>query len=327
MIFGMIGLLLSCILIGIIPCVIGVVLGFIVLKQGKSGRGMAITGIVTSGIGIVIFILMMIALIKTALDESVNATSVRQETAIAETITTETTLADVTIIEAKEELNKETEIEKEVETEPVTRRIEVETEAKSVTEAELQGNKFLSVLSTVLDSVVAEKSYDILKNQIGFSELEYERQPVTGMANYEIYADGYLIMLTASDDVYRIFIPNGNTVFYENGEVKTTASEFSDKLIDQYDATSYYIIAKEIVKNNLKSPKGASFPGQNEILFQKKGNLVAVKGYVDAKNSFNAKVRGEWIVEFEVIDLQSFSYNTVFINIDGTKAGEFIPLD
>lgn len=196
-----------------------------------------------------------------------------------------------------------------------------------IAESESLEDKFLSDLETVLDRSVAEKAYDILKNQIGFSELEYEGQPSAGLTNYEIYADSRLIMMTASDDVYRIFIPNGKTVFYEKGEVKTTASEFSDKLINQYDATSYYIIAKEIVKNNLKSPKGASFPSQSEIMFQKKGNLVAAKGYVDAKNSFNAKVRGEWIVEFEVIDLQNFSYNTIFINIDGTTSGEFVSLD
>lgn len=254
---------------------------------------------------------------------------------------TEKVLEAETTSEIEESMETTMEEEKDPETsstiEATTETVEEESTAESETsmtesvemiaESESPEDKFLSDLEAVLDSSVAEKAYDILKNQIGFSELEYEGQPSAGLTNYEIYADSRLIMMTASDDVYRIFIPNGKTVFYEKGEVKITASEFSDKLIDQYDATSYYIIAKEIVKNNLKSPKGASFPGQNEILFQKKGNLVAVKGYVDAKNSFNAKVRGEWIVEFEVIDLQSFSYNTVFINIDGTKAGEFIPLD
>lgn len=54
--------------------------------------------------------------------------------------------------------------------------------------------------------------------------------------------------------------------------------------------------------------------------------LVAVKGYVDATNSFGAQIRSEFVVEFKVIDLTTFSYETIYINIDGESIGEYIDL-
>ena len=51
MVLGIVGLVLSCLVIGIIPCVIGLILGIVVLVKQKAGQGMAIAGIVTSLIG------------------------------------------------------------------------------------------------------------------------------------------------------------------------------------------------------------------------------------------------------------------------------------
>lgn len=193
-----------------------------------------------------------------------------------------------------------------------------------------QEDNFLSDLGKVMDKKVAKKAYNILEKKIGFSELEYKDQ-LDETTNYEIVADGYYMVLTASDDVYRIFIPNSSYVFYENGEVKMTAADFKSKTIDQSEMYSYYSIAQEIVESSLKNPKSADFPSAvmhpEEISMQKDGDIVAVQSYVDAKNSFNATIRTKWMVEFKVLDLETYLYEVLYINVDGETSGEYVELD
>lgn len=193
-----------------------------------------------------------------------------------------------------------------------------------------QEDNFLSDLGKVMDKKVAKKAYNILEKKIGFSELEYKDQ-LDETTNYEIVADGYYMVLTASDDVYRIFIPNSSYVFYENGEVKMTAADFKSKTIDQSEMYSYYSIAQEIVESSLKNPKSADFPSAvmhpEEISMQKDGDIVAVQSYVDAKNSFNATIRTKWMVEFKVLDLETYLYEVLYINVDGETSGEYVELE
>lgn len=191
-------------------------------------------------------------------------------------------------------------------------------------------NEFLSALKNVLDDDVAQKAYKILKKKIGFSDLEYVGQ-LDGTTNYEISADGYNVVVTASDDVYRIFIPNSSYTFYEDGEVKMTVSELEARTIDANTRSKYYIMAQEIVENCLKNPRSADFPSivthPEEIVMQRSEDIVAVQSYVDAKNSLNAKVRTKWMVEFKVLDLDNYSYEILYINIDGETSGEYVELD
>lgn len=59
MVLGIVGLVLSCVYIGIIPCVIGLIFAIITLTNQSKKNGMAITGLITSIIGILIFIIML----------------------------------------------------------------------------------------------------------------------------------------------------------------------------------------------------------------------------------------------------------------------------
>lgn len=193
-----------------------------------------------------------------------------------------------------------------------------------------QEDNFLSDLGKVMDKKVAKKAYNILKKKIGFSELEYKDQ-LDETTNYEIVADGYDIVVTASDDVYRIFIPNSSYTFYEDGEVKMTVSDLKEKTIDIHTRNKYFIMAQEIVENCLKNPSSADFPSiithPEEIAMQRNGDIVAVQSYVDAKNSFNATTRTKWMVEFKVLDLETYSYEVLYINMDGETSGEYVELD
>lgn len=188
---------------------------------------------------------------------------------------------------------------------------------------------FVSQLSEYIDISVAEKANDIIINQLNFSEVEF-REKMGETTNFEIALDGVLAVLTASDDVYRIFIPDSDYVFYEDGAVKMTAQQFNDVTIDSYEQTAYYSIAQEIVESYLKSPKSADFPSiafnSGDIGMKKSGDIVVVQGYVDAENSFGAKIRSQYTVEFKVTDLDSFSYELIYTNIDGKTSGTYIEI-
>lgn len=60
MVLGIVGLVLTFVVIGIVPAIIGLVLGIIALVGKKPKRGQAVAGVVLSGIAIILFALLMI---------------------------------------------------------------------------------------------------------------------------------------------------------------------------------------------------------------------------------------------------------------------------
>ncbi len=54
--------------------------------------------------------------------------------------------------------------------------------------------------------------------------------------------------------------------------------------------------AKHYVKQELKSPSTAQFCPQNEIKIYEASDGIVVSGYVDAENSFGAKIRNNFSV-------------------------------
>lgn len=203
-------------------------------------------------------------------------------------------------------------------------------EISAIKEEKVQEDSFLTALKSQLSESVANDAYNILKNDLGFENFTFIKK-MDDTTNYVISANGVEVVLTASDKVYRIFIPNSDTVFYEDDTVKMTAKQYEDKQISYGDQSAYYIIAKTIVESALKNPSSAKFPSINteagSIAIERNGALVVVQSYVDAKNSFNATVRSNWTVEFMVYDLNNYSYDALYIEIDGEKSGEYIKLD
>lgn len=228
---------------------------------------------------------------------------------------TESELGKATKDTEKPEENQNTELKEE----PV-----VKTEKKE--EPKKHNKVVTSFMNDGLDEKVAVKAYNILKKKIGFKKIEYDKK-VDGVDMYYVNADGYDVAITASDNVYRIFIPESDYVFYEDGKVKLTAKRLGEITYDSSEASHYYIMAQEIIKNSLKNPSGAKFPSQvfspEDIVIAKDGDLVAVKSYVDATNGFGAKVRTEWVVQFMVVDLDNFLCDPNYIKIGDDSAGEY----
>lgn len=61
MILGIAGLVLSCLYIGIFPCIVGLILAAVVLATKGEGKRMAVAGLVTSIVGIVVFLFVILA--------------------------------------------------------------------------------------------------------------------------------------------------------------------------------------------------------------------------------------------------------------------------
>ncbi|MDO9590602.1 MAG: DUF4190 domain-containing protein [Microcella sp.] len=57
LVFGVIGLVLSFFLVGLLPAIAGVILGHLALKREPHARGMAVGGLVTGYVGVAISIL------------------------------------------------------------------------------------------------------------------------------------------------------------------------------------------------------------------------------------------------------------------------------
>lgn len=320
--------IVMCVL-GSVAFVIGIpisIVWLIVNLIRKNGLKKPLISIVSCFLGGIILVCLFIPDSLKNSDNSVQERHTQEFT--EEVVTTETE----TLEETTEEI---VETETETSQEEKTTMAESETETTKSTDAEPETesvvtDEFFDNLKKNLSEEVANSAYDILKNQIGFTKLKFDSK-MEGMDNYKFEGDGIDMVLTASDQVYRVFIPNTIYVFYEDGTVKLTAKKFSDRLINQYDRSSYYIIAKTIVEDSLKNPRSAKFPSEfthsGDIAMERNGGLVAVQSYVDATNSFGAKVRSKWTVEFVVYDLNSFSYDPIYISIDGNSSGEYINPD
>lgn len=86
LVLGIIGLCLSCVVIGVVPCAIGLILAIIGLAQKDRGHGTAIAGLVCSVIGIGIFLLEVFVIGASSSDSSTvsNVSTVSETSEVAE---------------------------------------------------------------------------------------------------------------------------------------------------------------------------------------------------------------------------------------------------
>lgn len=172
---------------------------------------------------------------------------------------------------------------------------------------------------------VAKKTYKVLKKDIGFKKLKYKKK-IKGTTNYRINANGYDVVVTASDKLYRIFTPH-EYVWYENGKAKNTYKKIKRiekrTKITNDDMTYYYLMAKEIVKQGLTDPNSAKFPSivthPEEIAMKRNWKLVTVQSYADASNVFGGRVRNNWTTQFKVKNKKEYSYEVKYLEIGGQK--------
>ena len=189
-----------------------------------------------------------------------------------------------------------------------------------------QFSKSLDDCSEYVNKETAEKLYNFLQSDLGFSEIEFIEKNAVGDIIFDINADDYLLRVTLDDEII-YSVDCGGYKLYDGEKILMDKNGILDRKIDNESA--YYSIAKEIVESALKSPSTADFPSifSDDIKMARNKDIVAVQSYVDAQNSFGAMIRSEWIVQFKVIDISSYSYQLIYANIDGNIYGEFLEMD
>lgn len=83
LVLGIIGMLTTCIVIGIIPCVIAILLAIIAIMDASRKRGLAVAGLICSVIGILIFVFFIYAV-----NTSEDVKEVESENLVVENVVT-----------------------------------------------------------------------------------------------------------------------------------------------------------------------------------------------------------------------------------------------
>ena len=76
--------------------------------------------------------------------------------------------------------------------------------------------------------------------------------------------------------------------------------------IDEYDAWN---AATDVVKDNLKAPSTAEFCNKSDATITQKGDTWTIRGYVDAENSFGAKLRNDFTVVITFTNSTRYTIN------------------
>lgn len=181
LILGIIGLLTSCIVIGIIPSIIGLILGILSMKSTKN-KGASIAGIVTSAVGILIFVIILVGAM--GISDSVN----EEEPVKVETSAELESEAEVESEEVSEATEEET-----------TTVAESETEEEQVTFGIGETAELNDVQVTMLDYYETSGSdYNKPSDGNTFVLIEFEVANnsdeeiiVSSMMSFEAYADDY----------------------------------------------------------------------------------------------------------------------------------------
>lgn len=131
---------------------------------------------------------------------------------------------------------------------------------------------------------------------------------------------GYSIPATVSFQEKQLFgvLFGPNRVLYDR-DAGGVINFLSDYVYDALDVGEYINNAQFFVKQALKAPATAIFPGvifsRDQYKIWKDHNLVTVKSYVDAENSFGALLRSTYIVQFE---LQGDAWHLMYLELDGS---------
>lgn len=151
-----------------------------------------------------------------------------------------------------------------------------------------------------------EKALDILK--------QCEIYPIESIKHDEMLDDkgikGYRLESRDVNNIILYMAESGlvsgirwaDNDFYKDGKV---VSKITDYRLTLDEMTSIQIDCQDSIKSLLKVPSTAKFPGLNDWKLSKNKEEVIVQSYVDAENSFGAKIRSEF--QFKIKDNQTTS--------------------
>lgn len=188
--------------------------------------------------------------------------------------------------------------------------------------ARLSNDEILTVMNSVYDKVLGAVSKNAVENNVEVS-------------GEKLLADRIIYVKTSigeySFDYNGLKLPNGTLYTKKNTDITTndtttyTNTDTSNTYTDVYstpqepsdnDKAFAWTAAKAVVKDNLKAPSTAKFPFSygNEYIKEISYNTFLVKSYVDAENSFGAKIRNNFSVTIIKKGKDNYTYKDLKIN-------------
>lgn len=200
-------------------------------------------------------------------------------------------------------------------------------------------------------TIKVKKKFENLSNTDKYkkiSEINYEASNIINMAlihnNVDFYPEAYidnqLLTVNSNKGKYTfkdgiLTLPDGIKLSENGVELETEAASDMDATQSDYtSATSIssnsrypcepseenkvfaWAAAKQTVEENLKAPSTADFPFGyfNQKIKEVDYNVFEVNSYVDAENSFGAKIRSNFSVRIKKTGEESYVVENVSIN-------------
>ncbi len=191
-----------------------------------------------------------------------------------------------------------------------------ETTVVTTTTAE---DKDVSALTSI-SNLTADEAKEILKDlkSVGFDHIDNavingSQSNADSGASFTVSYNGYsaiLIVIERKTD----YISSGDITLFENGKAIDNINNYTFSSSEKGEFIYY---AKEYVKQSLKAPSTAEFPGTvleiGEWKVSRNKDVVTVQSYVDSQNGFGAMIRSNFVVQISYTD-----HSCLYMEVDGT---------
>ena len=167
-----------------------------------------------------------------------------------------------------------------------------------------------------LSKTEAEAAFGVLKS-VGFDRVEKITfiKETEGMRVYSAalgYTTNFLVTFVDNE----IFgISQGNDFVLYDRDAGGVLDKVTNYVLDTEDRGLFMYLTEEVVKRSLKSPSTAKFPGifeQDQWRMGRDHDIVTVKSWVDAQNSFGAVIRAQFTAQFSYS-----SQDLLYLELDG----------
>lgn len=195
LVLGIVGFVLSCIIIGIIPCIIGAILAIVALTKKDEKHGTAVSGLIICIIGILMFFIMFIVIGSSSDDKK-----------------------EIEVVESVEEDNNEIVEEKKEETTESSTAETITEEIKE--EKETDKEETITYVQYSVSQMMSDLDSNALKAEKTYSDAYVE---ITGRLNV-IDSDGDYISLVPTEDEWAIM---GITCYIKNDKQLEQVMEMS----------------------------------------------------------------------------------------------------
>ena len=196
-----------------------------------------------------------------------------------------------------------------------------------------QETKFIGDFCSLsgMSESTAKSIYSVLSNDLHFQRISLsnknKKQDVVTYINWLISSDGYDVVVTADNEgIYGVFIPD-MIRFVDNGTVIAVKEDIVNREIQSKHRSTYIVMAKNLLEQYLKSPSSAKYCNSNDLILKRNGSIVSVSGWVEAQNSYGAMIRSDFIVQMNVVDVESFNAQLVYLLIGNQAFGEYIEMN